>query len=92
VPQPKALAASDIDGVPTDGVLENIAAFLDMLIKVLSHRLTKRCLAGLPSYIEHIVMPVALSVCPVYEQLWREQRLDKVAERVALCDQICISL
>ena len=79
--------AEVLDGVdfgwPIDGVLKNVVESLEMLVKVVCHRLTQRCKEGLPSYIEHIVMPVALSVCLSYQQFWKEQP-DKVAARVAL--------
>lgn len=54
----------------------------------MSHRLTQQCKEGLPSYIKHVVMPMTLCNCPSYEHLWREQRPDKVAARVALCGEL----
>jgi len=79
----------DNDGGPTDGVLKNIVEFLELLFKAVSHRLSKQCKTNLPSYIEHVVMPVALAPLPKYAQLWREQRPSRMAARVALCDKIC---
>ena len=87
---PKAdVLDGDVDGFSVIGVLENVSDILELLIKDVSHRLSKRCKQGLPSYIEHIVKPVATACCPGYERLWRVQRPNMVEARVALCDKIC---
>ncbi len=39
--------------------------------------------------IKHIVMPSASACCPRYAQLWREQRPNRMAARVTLCNKIC---
>ncbi len=88
-PKAEVLDGVDFDEWPTTGVLKDISDFLEELIKVVSHRLSKRCKEDLPSYIEHIVMPVASACCPRYEQLWREQRPNRMAARVAMCNKIC---
>ncbi len=85
----EVLYGVEVDGLSVDGVLENTADFLEELIKVVSHRLSERCMQGLPSYIEHIVMPVAAACRPHYERLWRVQRPKMVVARVTLCDKIC---
>jgi hypothetical protein len=85
----EVLDGVEVDGWRVDGVLKNIADFLERLIKIMSHRLTQRCKEDLPSYIDHIVMPVASACCPSYEQLWREQRPNMVVAREALCNKIC---
>ena len=85
----EVLDGVEVDGLSVDGVLENTADFLEELIKVVSHRLSERCMQGLPSYIEHIVMPVAAACRPHYERLWRVQRPKVVLARVTLCDKIC---
>jgi len=87
--QAEVLDGVDFDEWPTAGVLKNISDFLEKLIKVVSHRLSERCMQGLPSYIEHVVMPSASCLCPRYEQLAREQRPNRMAARVTLCDKIC---
>ena len=78
----------DIDGSSVTGVLENVSDFLEELIKVVSHRLSERCMQNLPGYIEHIVKPAATARRPGYERLWRVQRPDVVEARVTLCDKI----
>jgi len=88
-PEAEVLDGVDFDEWPTAGVLKNISDFLEELIKVVSHRLSERCKEDLPSYIKHIVMPSASACCPRYEQLWREQRPNRMAARVTLCDKIC---
>ncbi len=85
----EVLDGVEVDGWSVDGVLKNTADFLERLIKIMSHRLTQQCKEDLPSYIEHIVMPVAWACCPRYEQLWREQCPNMVVARVALCNKIC---
>ena len=62
-PKPEVL-----DGVEVDGVLTTIAAFLDMLIKNLFHRLTKRCKEGLLCYIKLVVMPVCNGYTFIYSK------------------------
>ena len=74
----------DIDGYSVFGVLKIVSDFLELLIKDESHRLSERCKQGLPSYIEHIVKPVAMACCPGYERLWRVQRPNVVEARVTL--------
>jgi len=90
-PKAEVLDGVDFDEWPTAGVLKNISDFLEKLIKVVSHRLSERCMQSLPSYIEHVVMPSASFVCPryVYEQLAREERPNRMVARVTLCDKIC---
>jgi len=88
-PKAEVLDGVEVDGWSVDGVLKKIADFLERLIKIMSHILTQQCKEDLPSYIEHIVMPVAWACCPRYEQLWREQRPNMVVARVALCNKIC---
>jgi len=85
----EVLDGVEVDGWSVDGVLKNTADFLERLIKIMSHRLTQQCKEDLPSYKEHIAMPVAWACCPRYEQLWREQRPNMVVARVALCNKIC---
>ena len=90
-PKAEMLDGVDFDEWQTAGVLKNISDFLTKLIKVVSHRLSERCMQGLPSYIEHVVMPSASFICPryVYEQLAREERPNRMVARVTLCDKIC---
>ncbi len=88
-PKAEVLDGVEVDAWPTAGVLKNVSDFLEELITVVSHRLSERCKQGLPSYIEHIVKPVAMACCPGYERLWRVQRPNMVEARVTLCDEIC---
>ena len=85
----EVLDGVEVDGLSVDGVLENVCDFLEELIKDVSHRLSERCMQGLPSYIEHIVKPVAAACRPHYEHVWRVQRPNMVVARVTLCDKIC---
>ena len=87
---PKAdVLDGDVDGFSVFGVLKIVSGFLEKLIKVKSHRLSEHCKQGLPSYIEHIVKPVATACRPGYERLWRVQHPNMVEARVTLCDKIC---
>ena len=82
---PKAdVLDGDVDGFLVFGVLKIVGDFLEKLIKVKSHRLSEHCMQGLPSYIEHIVKPVATACCPGYERLWRVQRPNMVEARVGI--------
>jgi len=91
-PKAEVFDGVEVGGWPAAGVLKYTADFLERLTKIMSHRLTQQCKQGLPSYIVHIVMPVASACCPSYEQLWREQRPSMMVARVGLCDKICHSL
>ena len=87
---PKAdVLDGDIDRYSVFDVLKIVSDFLELLIKDECHRLSERCKQVLPSYIEHIVKPVAMACCPGYERLWRVQRPNVVEARVTLCDEIC---
>ncbi|DBA94011.1 TPA: hypothetical protein ACH3X1_001663 [Trebouxia sp. C0004] len=87
---PKAdVLDGDVDGYSVFGVLKIVSGFLEKLIKVKSHSLSEHCMQGLPSYIEHVVKPVATACRPGYERLWRLQRPNMVEARVALCDKTC---
>jgi len=88
-PKAEVLDGVDFDDWSTAGVLKNVSDFLEKLIKDVSHRLSEHCMQGLPSYIEHIVKPVAAACRPHYEHLWRVQRPNMVVARVTLCDKIC---
>ena len=81
--------ADVLDGFLVFGMLKVVGGFLENLIKVKSHRLSEHCMQRLPSYIEHIMKPVATACRPGYERLWRVQRPNMVEARVALCDKIC---
>ena len=88
-PKAEVLDGVEVDAWSTAVLLKNVSDFLEELIKVVSHRLSERCMQGLPGYIEHIVKPVATARRPGYEHLWRVQRSNVVEARVTLCDKIC---